>query len=320
MVDWNKPDNASNYSTGVLDILNDKIEGAATMDFTGDTNVPTGAIRWNATSGALERWSGSAWTEVYPMPTNYIGGLRLDTGADRFHDINVTPGSCRDATDAVNMRLLGPSALVKQIDAAWAVGTNQGGLDTGTVAADTLYAVWLIKRSDTGVVDALISASFTAPTMPTNYDYKRLIGAVLTNGSADLLEWLQAGDYFRYIEDVVTDVNDNTITSVTWETATLSAPPWSLVHIYAALDNPTTTGTEGRLHIRTVASNDDATSGTEAVMRVHTASAFDGLCSEGMCLIDNNRQLQYAALESDGTATVTIKTFGFLMLSRREPQ
>jgi hypothetical protein len=67
------------------------------------------------------------------------------------------------------------AALTKRLDANWAVGTNQGGLDTGS-ASDTDYYIWLINRSDTDVTDVLFSTSATAPTMPTNYNYKRLIG------------------------------------------------------------------------------------------------------------------------------------------------
>ena len=71
------------------------------------------------------------------------------------------------------------TALGKQSDVAWAVGgttgTPAGGLDTGAVGNNDYY-VWLIARSDTGVVDALYSLSSTAPTMPANYDFKRLIG------------------------------------------------------------------------------------------------------------------------------------------------
>jgi hypothetical protein len=67
------------------------------------------------------------------------------------------------------------SALTKQLDAAWAVGTNAGGLDTGAIGNNDYY-IWLIMRSDTGVVDALFSTSSSSPSMPANYDYKRLIG------------------------------------------------------------------------------------------------------------------------------------------------
>ena len=126
------------------------------------------------------------------LPTNYITGVVLSNDTDTEHDINVTSGEARDSTDAADIVLA--SEITKQIDAAWSVGDDAGGMDTGTVSTSTLYAVWVIKRSDTGVVDALFSTSFSSPTMPTNYDYKRLLGWVLTDGSANIIQFLQLGN------------------------------------------------------------------------------------------------------------------------------
>src|SRR3972149_3936128 len=58
------------------------------------------------------------------------------------------------------------TALTKQIDAAWAVGTNQGGLFSGAVGNTTWYHVFLIRRSDTGVVEAGFDTSVTAANLP----------------------------------------------------------------------------------------------------------------------------------------------------------
>lgn len=118
-----------------------------------------------------------------------IGGLIQSLGTDADHDIDISAGVCADSTYA---ELITGAAITKQIDAAWAVGTNAGGLDgtesvAGTPDASTWYYIWLIKRSDTDVVDALFSESATAPTMPTSYDFKRLIGAVLTDGSSNIV-------------------------------------------------------------------------------------------------------------------------------------
>jgi len=127
------------------------------------------------------------WTEnvAAKLWKGAISGLIQSQAADTDHDITISAGACIDGTGAESMVLA--SAITKQIDAAWAVGTNAGGMDTGTVGNSTWYYIWLIKRSDTGVVDALFSTSATAPTMPTSYDYKRLIGAVKTDGSANIL-------------------------------------------------------------------------------------------------------------------------------------
>lgn len=106
-----------------------------------------------------------------------IYGLTYDNGTDATNDLNINTGGCMDATGAYWMTLA--TALGKQSDVAWAVGgttaTPLGGLDTGA-AGNSDYYIWLIARSDTGVVDALYSLSSTAPTMPASYDFKRLIG------------------------------------------------------------------------------------------------------------------------------------------------
>lgn len=109
--------------------------------------------------------------QLMPM---YMQGLTYSNNAgDATNDIDIAVGSARDATDAIDMVLT--SALTKRSDATFVVGTGQGGLDTGAVGNSDYY-IWLIKRSDTGVVDAIFSLSNTAPTMPASYDYKRLIG------------------------------------------------------------------------------------------------------------------------------------------------
>ncbi|MBD9456007.1 hypothetical protein IB244_31560, partial [Rhizobium sp. RHZ02] len=93
-------------------------------------------------------------------------GLTLSNNAgDATNDIDIAVGMATtdSTTDPRTMALA--SALTKRLDAAWAVGTNQGGLDTGSVG-DNTYHVFLIQRSDTGVVDVLFSLSATSPTMP----------------------------------------------------------------------------------------------------------------------------------------------------------
>jgi hypothetical protein len=117
-----------------------------------------------------------------PLPTGYLYGLTLANGTDATNDINIAAGSARDASDSYNF-LLG-STYVKQIDAAWALGSAAGGLDTGSVG-NSRYAIWGIGRSDTRVCDALFSLSFSSPTMPANYDFKVLIGEFTRTGGVN---------------------------------------------------------------------------------------------------------------------------------------
>lgn len=108
------------------------------------------------------------------MPKHIAGLTYANNAGDATNDLDIAIGSCRDSTDAMDMVLA--SALTKQSDAAWAVGTNQGALDNIGSAGNNDFYIHLIKRSDTGVVDVLFSLSSTSPAMPTNYDYRRLIG------------------------------------------------------------------------------------------------------------------------------------------------
>jgi hypothetical protein len=102
-----------------------------------------------------------------------ISGLTYANNAgDVTNDIDIAAG---EAMDATSVRLLQLAAFTKQSDVAWAVGTGNGGLDTGAVGNSDYY-MWLICRIDTFVVDVLFSLSSTAPTMPANYTLKRLIG------------------------------------------------------------------------------------------------------------------------------------------------
>ena len=128
------------------------------------------------------------------LPKGSIWGLTLSNNAtDGTNDIDITGGQCADSIGTVDIRFTG--SLTKQLDANWAVGTNQGGRDTGAIA-DAWWHVFLIKNPATGVVDALFSQSATAPTMPSGFTAFRRIGSVMRTGAA-LKTFLQLGDQFN---------------------------------------------------------------------------------------------------------------------------
>lgn len=147
-----------NYGGVLADPLPGDLQAGAYADFTYDG---TYLVLMNAQQRA-------------PYPSGHLYGLTLsNNGSDATNDIDIAVGTARSSDDSANIDLT--SALTKRGDASWAVGTGNGGMDTGSIA-DGLNYVWLIKRPDTGVVDALISASASAPTMPSNYTLKRLRG------------------------------------------------------------------------------------------------------------------------------------------------
>ncbi len=153
------------------------------------------------------------------LAQGHLYGLTLsNNGSDATNDIDIATGTALDSTNAKLLRLT--SALTKQLDSAWSVGTNAGGLDTGSIA-NTTYHMWLIMRSDTGVVDVLFSTSASSPTMPANYDYKRRIGSIIRAGGG-ISGFVQVGDTFIR-KDSALDINaTNPGTSAV--TRTLSVP------------------------------------------------------------------------------------------------
>jgi hypothetical protein len=129
-----------------------------------------------------------------PFLRGYVWGNTLSNNVtDVVNDIDIAAGgAASDGATPVLMTL--SSVLTKRADAGWAVGSGNGWLDTGSIANGS-YFVFIIQRSDTGVVDSLLSLSPTAPTMPANYDRKRRIGAIVRAAGAIVL-FTQNGDDF----------------------------------------------------------------------------------------------------------------------------
>ena len=135
------------------------------------------------------------------LPRSYIAGCTLST-AGSSATFSVAAGMAADTGNSVLINLA--SALSKTTS-SWAVGNANGALDTGSIANSTWYHVYLIRRTDTGVVDVLISTSASAPTMPASYTQKRRIGSMRTNGSAQWTLFVQTGDCFEW-DAAVADV------------------------------------------------------------------------------------------------------------------
>lgn len=125
-----------------------------------------------------------------------LAGLALanDASLPNTH-VTIATGQARDSTDALDLRLT--TGLVKRLDQAWTAGTGNGALDTGSVAANTGYHVYLIRKTADGTLDVLMSTSATNPTLPSGYAGFRRLGAVLTDASAYIRKFTQHGDYFE---------------------------------------------------------------------------------------------------------------------------
>jgi len=202
--------------------------------------------------------------------------------------------------------------MTKRFDAVWAIGDDAGGTDGTSLPADGIYYVWLIGDSDRGLVDILGSTSDSSPTMPSGWDLKRLIGCVRTDSSNNIVLFTHRGNRFEW-DEMIEDVNDATLTDLTYETGTATAPPNSDLLYYAHM-NGSNDGTLGVL-IRPTASS-------EAIRTLaidpYTGSTMDEMWFVGSVLLDASSQFEYAG-RFDSTPTLIIYSTGCIMWTRDNP-
>ena len=223
-----KPSNLDDGMRKIMAILADWREGTslkATANFNDSTdttkvfafsgaNIPTATTR-SIDAEALYDLASDAEDIIAlltPKTLNYLAGYKLSNNAvDSNNDIDIAPGAGMDSTNTEMIVLA--ASITKRVDSTWTVGTDQGGLDTGTVASGT-YHVFAIKRVDTGVVDALFSTSATSPTLPTNYTLFRRLGSVISTGIG-FRQFFQRGDDFLFdLTTLDVDVSNQSTTAV----------------------------------------------------------------------------------------------------------
>jgi len=192
----------------------------------------------------------------------YVGGIKVNM---KFEQSTVSP-----ATDInITADLLGMSdndTVVSSINVTADLGdAGAGGLDTGTVAVDTFYHIFVIhdtSGTSTPVTTGLASTS-TAPTMPTGYDVYRRVGQVLTDSNGDMCDFIHIPDIDEVIllsaEDAGTtaeiDIEGPGLNSSNWTDIDLSAmQPAGVARIkvrfYGVSGTPTTSPLSCRLYAR----------------------------------------------------------------------
>ena len=138
---------------------------------------------------------------ILGLPINFLHGFPplLDIG-DPLHDINISDGSCRDSTDATDIIYSG--SMIKQIDANWSAGTNQGGFPSSlTLTAFIWYHVFVIMKEDK-TIDFGFDSDLNATNLladATDFIYYRRIGAVIPNVSLELYQYVYKSDNSRRI-------------------------------------------------------------------------------------------------------------------------
>lgn len=191
----------------------------------------------------------------------YVNGLNLSFTSARV--IAMAAGAARNSSNENDIVLSAAVAINAAVDGA-------NGLDSGALAANAMYAVYVIGDS-TGYNDAagLMSlASNSAPSLPSGYDMYRRVGYVLANAVAapntDLLAFDQKGNGevrdVWYRASIATDITAGS--SATFAAVDISASVPSGGKVVLCKCTFTPTGANDELALR---SGDSSTDEGQAV-------------------------------------------------------
>lgn len=132
---------------------------------------------------------------IYSLPHLYISGLSISIASTTV--LAIAPGQARDSSDNIDMPVSNPNLqgntyppiLFQNYQQPLFVSSavnGVNGLDTGTIAASTQYAIYLIgdSRGYNNVAGLLSLTSNAYPLIPNGYDSFRLLGFIETDGSS----------------------------------------------------------------------------------------------------------------------------------------
>lgn len=153
--------------------------------------------------------------------------------------MGVKAGQCSNSTIENTIVLAADTAFLT-------TQTGAGGLDQGTIAASTMYAVYAIGSSF-GQADPSVtfSTDFSAPLLPFNYDMYRLLGYVLTDGSSHFLKQTMYGngnDRTVWYDVAISELSGGTSASYAAVNIATSVPTTATTVIFNASLTPTAAG------------------------------------------------------------------------------
>lgn len=168
---------------------------------------------------------------IYALPNLYIWGLKLSVATPTAGTIIcVAPGAARDSNNAIDMVVGLENYFGIDNPPVLAAGYQRGlfvnsavnganGLDQGTIAASTQYAVYLIgdSRQYNNTAAVLSLTSNVGPKLPSGYDSYRLIGFWATNGSS---QFVYSSNKPQNISGLLTYFNSPAVTVLSGGNAT----------------------------------------------------------------------------------------------------
>ena len=273
----------------------------ATRAYVGAGLYSTSAFGGDPGAGLLN-FQGYNLNGVSAFSSGLIYGCTIANNTlDATNDIDFGAGKCADST---NVAYMVASALTKRLDAAWAVGTNQGGLFSGAIA-NTTYHCFIIMRPDTGVVDAGFDTSVTAANRPVAYTYYRRVGSIVRSGGV-IRAFVQTGDQFMWSVPISDEFTTNPGTSAV--TVTLSLPTGLVINAMVTVGLEANSATDFRLLVTSLSVTDTVPSSTLFTLKSNEISTPS---SDVVVPTNTSAQIRYRLNLSTAAAIVSVQTNGW---------
>jgi len=161
---------------------NSLVSYLARLGATRGMSLRRGASAWEALAlGNNGQFLGSNGTDLTylapPIGEGLYRNLSVESTTDTAVVVSADWITLADASNNVK--------LVRSVSATIDASTSGlNGLDTGSRANDTWYAVWIIHNPTTNVTGTLLSLSSSAPTLPTDYTFRHRVGWVKTQSAS----------------------------------------------------------------------------------------------------------------------------------------
>lgn len=182
--------------------------------------------------------SASSVKKVLPQSVSRVPSGAGKNIAARTHASTPNSQLTISADEIVVRDTNGRSIVLSSVSVNPAItASGANGLDTGTEAGNTWYYGWVIYNPTTATTAGLISASSSAPTMPSGYTFKALVSAVRNDGSSNFVAYKQQGAtvFYNNREEVLASGAATTETAVSVSSVVPPVAHTLLLNIYHAL-------------------------------------------------------------------------------------
>lgn len=149
------------------------------------------------TSGRFLKTQGAAANPIWADVPQSVGNAWRNLSATKSSASQVTV----TADELVVRDVSNSGVRITSVNQTITITTSgAGGLDTGSEAANTIYYIWIIRKSSDGTVSGIFStaSAIGSITFPSGYDQAALVSVVGNNNSSDFIAFHQTGRRYNF--------------------------------------------------------------------------------------------------------------------------